>query len=264
MKKVVLYGIAGMFLFSSCVSKKNFDQLQTEKNELEARMESMRTDFEAQLSELKSSNEVLSSDKDNLSKEMASIEKKLQKNESKVSEVEFKLKDKQYQIDQIWNELDASFSNIDKAVTASNSRISELEDLLYLDVDNPVNFRSGSSNIDPSDKEQLQKLAEMLKSNPEVTLIVEGHTDSRSISTEKYSDNWDLSVSRSTMVVRQLLKMGVNPEQLVASGRAEYKPNVEEDRSDPSTLSANRRTEFILVPNIGKLYKVFKKGKVKP
>ena len=99
----------------------------------------------------------------------------------------------------------------------------------------------------------------MLNNNPNVALIIEGHTDSRSISTDKYEDNWDLSVSRATAVVRKLIKMGVNPEQLIAAGRSEYMPTGDNTSSDGRRH--NRRTEAIIVPNIGKLYRVHKNMK---
>jgi len=98
-------------------------------------------------------------------------------------------------------------------------------------------------------------LANMLKGNPSVALIIEGHTDDKQILDGKaYKDNWDLSVARATEVIRALINMGVNPDQLIASGRGENMPVADNETADGRAL--NRRTEAILVPNIGKLYKL--------
>ena len=66
-------------------------------------------------------------------------------------------------------------------------------------------------------------------------MLVEGHTDNRSISSARYADNWDLSVIRATSVVRELVKNGVDPKQPTAAGRGEYAPA---DAADPATSTA--------------------------
>ncbi len=83
--------------------------------------------------------------------------------------------------------------------------------------------------------------------------MVEGHTDSRSINTDKIADNWDLSVLRATSVVRKLQnQFKVTPEQLIASGRGSFQPLVE-NNSD-TNRAKNRRTRIILMPNIDKFF----------
>ena len=83
--------------------------------------------------------------------------------------------------------------------------------------------------------------------------MVEGHTDSRNINTEKIADNWDLSVLRATSVVRTLQhKYDVDPAKLIASGRSSYQPLVDNDTRE--NRSKNRRTRIILMPNIDKFF----------
>ncbi|MDX1701634.1 MAG: OmpA family protein [Melioribacteraceae bacterium] len=248
-------------LMSSCVTKKKFNELQTEKDELAQQMEQMRTDLEGQINELKTQNDQLNTDKSSLNSELSNIKSDLSQTQSKVNMVQADVDDKQKQIDDLRGEISAAFTDVESAVTQSNQRITEMANMLYLDLDDPVNFRTASTAVNRSDMETLEELAEMLKANPTLSLVIEGHTDKRSISNEKYQDNWDLSVSRSTEVIRKLTKMGVNPEQLIASGRAEYMPAVTENPDSRETLEANRRTEFIVVPNIGRLYQIFKSQK---
>lgn len=249
---------------SSCVSKKNFLALQSEKDELAMNIEKMRIDLQNQITDLQAQNLSLSKDKDSLNEDLVSLETQLSDTEEKVKEVEFSLKEKQYQISELWNEMDAAFTGVEEAMTTSNERIKELENFLYLDLDEVPGFASGSDKVDPEDTETLQKIADMLIENPAVTMVIEGHTDSRPTQGGEYKDNWDLSVSRATNIVRKLVELGVNPKQLIASGRGEYLPKVANDENDPEAQEANRRTEFIIVPNIGKIYKVYKNKKTNP
>ena len=250
--------LLSILILSSCVSKKNFLALQNEKDELAMNIEKMRQSLQNQINELQEQNVELTQDKVSLNENMVNLETQLTDTEEKVKEVEFNLKEKQYQIAQLWNEMDAAFTGVEEAMTTSNSRIKELENFLYLDLDEVPGFSSGSDNVSADDTETLKKIADMLLENPAVTMVIEGHTDSRPTKSDKYRDNWDLSVSRATQIVRKLVELGVNPKQLIASGRGEYMPKVANDENDPEAQEANRRTEFIIVPNIGKIYKVYK------
>ena len=248
---------------SSCVSKKNFDALQAEKDEMSMKLDKLQKDLaessaaqKAEITKLKEANTSLSSDKEALDADLTKVQSDL---EMKLTKVQSSVDDKQRQLDALRGEINSAFADVENAVSQTGARINEIENFLYLDLNDEINFKSGSNAIDPNDQETLQTLADMLNKNPQVALIIEGHTDSRSISTDKYQDNWDLSVSRATTVVRKLIKMGVDPEQLIASGRSEYMPTADNESKDGR--NNNRRTEAILVPNIGKLYKVSKEGK---
>ena len=248
---------------SSCVSKKNFDALQAEKDEMSMKLDKLQKDLaessaaqKAEITKLKEANTSLSSDKEALDADLTKVQSDL---EMKLTKVQSSVDDKQRQLDALRGEINSAFADVETAVSQTGARINEIENFLYLDLNDEINFKSGSNAIDPNDQETLQTLADMLNKNPQVALIIEGHTDSRSISTDKYQDNWDLSVSRATTVVRKLIEMGVDPEQLIASGRSEYMPTADNESKDGR--NNNRRTEAILVPNIGKLYKVSKEGK---
>jgi chemotaxis protein MotB len=263
MKNTLLCFFVGLaVLTTSCVSKKSFNALQAEKDDLSMKLTKLESEFaatkaaqEKELMELKNSNSTLASDKNVLN---ANLEKVKGDLDSKISEMQSNVDDKQRQLDALRGEINSAFADVENAVAGSNARINEIENFLYLDLDDELNFRSGSAAVDANDTETLKTLAEMLKGNPNVAIIIEGHTDSKGISSDKYQDNWDLSVSRATAVVRKLIKMGVNPEQLIASGRSEFMPT--DDNSTSAGRKNNRRTEAILVPNIGKLYRVAKGG----
>ena len=84
-------------------------------------------------------------------------------------------------------------------------------------------------------------------------VMVEGHTDSRTINPPMVIDNWDLNVKRATTIVRKLQKeYGVDPSQLIASGRSSSLPLVENDSKE--NMAMNRRTKIIILPNLDKFF----------
>ncbi len=263
LKKTLVLVVVAVLFCVSCVSKKSFDALQAEKNDLSTKLDNLQSQFTAseqdmqrEMESLKQANSNLSSEKHALDADLAKVKGDL---ESKLTQVQSSVDDKQRQLDALRGDINEAFASVEVAVSSSNARINEIENFLYLDLDDELNFRSGSSSVDPNDKETLKMLADMLINNPKVAMIIEGHTDGRTIATDKYQDNWDLSVARATAVVRKLIKMGVNPEQLIASGRSEYMPTDDNETSDGR--KNNRRTEAIIVPNIGKLYRISKGSK---
>jgi chemotaxis protein MotB len=204
-------------------------------------------------------------EKDKLNENLSSVKSQLSTTEMEVKKVQSAVDDKQSQLDAMRGEMKSAFSTMEEAVSMSqaeiyrsNERIKVIEDNLYLDLHDQLDFKTGSNRINPEDTETLEELAKMLNENPNLNLVIEGHTDDRPISNDKYSDNWDLSVARSTQIVRKLIDLGVNPEQLIAAGRSEYLPADTTDPESTETRAANRRVEVMLLPNIGKLYRMQK------
>ena len=127
------------------------------------------------------------------------------------------------------------------------------ETVVMISISDKMLFNSGSYRVSSKANNILQKLADVINSEPSLDVMVEGHTDARSINTYKVQDNWDLSVLRATSVVRQLQnKYKVAPEQLIASGRSSYQPIA--DNSTREGRSKNRRTRIIILPNIDKFF----------
>lgn len=132
---------------------------------------------------------------------------------------------------------------------------------IYVSLSNKLLFASGSTDIDRRGKEALLKLSEVLnrQEQSDINILIEGHTDVQPIiNVTVAKDNWDLSVLRSTEVVRYLTNDGkVDAKRLIASGRGEFYP-VAEGRSE-SALARNRRTEIILTPNLEALFAIVRK-----
>jgi len=125
---------------------------------------------------------------------------------------------------------------------------------VYVSLQEELLFPSGSAVVNKKGKEALGKLADVLNSNPDINVEIEGHTDSIPIR-GKYADNWALSVARSTAIVRILTDdYKVNPLRVTASGRSKYDP-VDTNES-PEGRARNRRTEIILAPKLDELMKL--------
>ena len=277
MTKKILTLVILTVLLSSCVSKKKYVELETdymntkgelqkttvEKENLEARFAKIekRVDvYNSKISSLQEDNISLqnSSDKkmafvgDDLTVLPKDIRDNMDKTLSQLSSEELAgaktLKDSMniaisYKLKKsiLENELDQDIDvNIDKTVVM----ISVADSLL---------FRSGSYRINTKAYPFLQKLADVLDSEQSMDVMIEGHTDSRTIHTESIIDNWDLSVKRSTAIARLLQnKYKVDPARLIPAGRSSYLPltnnNTRENRA------RNRRTNIIILPNINKFF----------
>jgi chemotaxis protein MotB len=90
----------------------------------------------------------------------------------------------------------------------------------------------------------------VLKQNPDIDILVEGHTDTDGTAAQ----NWDLSVSRATAVVKILTGFGVDPKKVTAAGRSFFFPVASNDTAQGKAL--NRRTEVILSPNLDELFEL--------
>ena len=149
--------------------------------------------------------------------------------------------------------------NLKKAINKSNINedddfaVNINETVVMISIADNMLFNSGSYRLSNKADTVLKKLADVINSEPSLDVMVEGHTDSRTINTANIADNWDLSVLRSTSVVRKLQnKYNVAPEKLIASGRGSYQPIVE--NNSRGNRSKNRRTRIIILPNIDKFF----------
>jgi len=125
--------------------------------------------------------------------------------------------------------------------------------VVMISVADSLLFNSGSYNVSRNAYSLLSKLADVIKSEPSIDVMIEGHTDSKGIHTETIVDNWDLSVKRSTSVVRILQnKYKVDPARLIPSGRSSYVPLT--DNSSYKNRARNRRTNIIIMPNLNKFF----------
>jgi len=269
MKKTVL-ALGSIVLMSSCVSKKKFVELQqlqgetksqlvktvVEKEELEAKfakIEARVSDYNSKINALTEDNnaKLISADgvvmSNNVKAKMRETLKKVNPSELAGAKT---LKDS----------MNLALShNLNRAI--GENSLNEDKDIA-IDIDDTVVmisisdkllFNTASYRVSNKANEILQKLADVINSEPSIEVMVEGHTDARTINTAKIADNWDLSVLRATSIVRKLQSdYEVAPEKLIASGRSSYQPLVSNETKEDR--AKNRRTRIVILPNIDKFF----------
>jgi chemotaxis protein MotB len=125
--------------------------------------------------------------------------------------------------------------------------------VVFVNLSDKMLYQVGSANLTPKASEVLGKIAEILKSRPELEMMVEGYTDNTPISNDCLKDNWDLSVKRATSVVRVLQSQyKIDPNRLIAAGRGEF--NTLASNATPEGKATNRRTRIILLPKLDQFY----------
>jgi len=127
--------------------------------------------------------------------------------------------------------------------------------VVFIDISDKLLFKSGSYDITPRAKEVLGKVATVLKNQPDLEFMVEGHTDNIPYKRPPLLDNWDLSVKLATAVVRILQnEYGLPPYHITAAGRSEYQPVTTNDTNDGRSL--NRRTRIVILPQLDQFFKL--------
>ena len=125
------------------------------------------------------------------------------------------------------------------------------EGRVYVSMADKLLFASGSWEVSAKGVQALKSLAKVLEDNPDLQVLVEGHTDNDAYhGSTAVKDNWDLSVMRATAIVKLLLKQGpkIDPARVEAAGHAEYAPKVKNNTA--ANKAINRRTEIILAPRL--------------
>ncbi len=149
--------------------------------------------------------------------------------------------------------------NLKKSISDSNMEnegdinVNIDQTVVMISVADSLLFRSGSYNVSSKATPILAKLADVINAEPSIDVMIEGHTDNKGIRTDEIIDNWDLSVKRSTAIVRILQnKYKVDPARLIPSGRSSYVPLT--DNSTYQNRARNRRTNIIIMPNLNKFF----------
>ncbi|WP_038529228.1 OmpA/MotB family protein [Formosa agariphila] len=270
MKRISI-GVITLFLMASCVSKKKYVALEHENGEIKSQLTKTtveKEELEAKFSEIQSRVDAYNSKINSLTEQndaqlVAVGDVAVISNDTKKSMRETlkhvdptKLSEAKTLKDSM--NLAVSY-NLQKSL--DNSTLNEDEDIaidinetvVMISISDKMLFNTASYRVSSKANGILQKLADVINSEPSIEVMVEGHTDSRSINTGAIKDNWDLSVMRATSVVRKLQDdYGVAPEKMIAAGRSSYHPIAENDSSE--NRSKNRRTRIVILPNINKFF----------
>ena len=125
--------------------------------------------------------------------------------------------------------------------------------VVMISISDKLLFNTASYRVKNAAYPIIEKLANVIKSEPSMDVMIEGHTDSRTISTHMIQDNWDLSVKRATSIIRVLeSKYNIDGSRLIASGRGSTIPLV--PNTSKQNRAKNRRTRIVILPNLNKFF----------
>jgi chemotaxis protein MotB len=222
------------FTLYGCVSQGTYDKLEADKNQEITALQKQRGGLQEQV-------QGLQSQKTSLEQQQADLRRQIDALEQQKAQL---LTASQ----QNTSQYDALVRNLTEEVKKGELQVRQYKDMLTVDVAEQLFFDSGRANLKDTGKAVLKKVGEALKGYEDKVIRVVGHTDNVPItkSLQKvFPSNWELSVARATTVVRYLQEVGIPPERMIASGRAEYQPIAENDT--PEGRKKNRRIEITLV-----------------
>ncbi len=169
------------------------------------------------------------------------------------------------------NDLESLIAKKDAAVSALKKKISDAlvgfnsseltvtqkDGKVYVSLSDKLLFKTGSFEVDQKGKQAIVKLSEVLNRQPEIGILVEGHTDSKQYINPKgeIKNNWDLSVMRATTVTDIMINEGkVDAKRITPSGHAEFFPV--EGNETPEGRAKNRRIEIVLSPDLKEIFDI--------
>lgn len=275
MKKILSFiGILGFTLaVSSCVSKKQFTDLQTNYTQLQTKHSALQEEYngaKVKLAEYTSDSKSLAArlaEEQQRNKELKEAYAKLQ------GSYQSNVQQGNVNISKLVDEINASNKFIKQLVdaktksdslnqvltnklTRSLSRteandvdVQVIKGVVYISLADNMLYKSGSYEIGDRAGETLSKIAKIITDYKDYDVLVEGNTDNVPISQKNIRNNWDLSALRASSVVQALqTRYGVDPKRLTAAGRGEYNPVASNDSAVGK--QRNRRTQIIITPKL--------------
>lgn len=269
MKRTLLVAVLSVAMLSSCVSKKKYVELETElsntqsnlqrtameKEEAQRKLDAIEArvaDYNAKINSLQESNDG--------KMEMNDLTVMSNNNKAKMRETLKKVDQEALRnAKTLEDSINLAVSyNLKQSISGDSEsddvNITIDKTVVMINVSDKLLFNSGSYRVSNKASNLMQNLADVINSEPSMEVMIEGHTDDRTIVEGSHlQDNWDLSVRRATSIVRLLQnKYNVAPEKLIAAGRSSYSPLVENSSKD--NMAKNRRTRIVIIPNLDKFF----------
>ena len=266
--------LSGIFLLSSCVAKRYLVQSQNEVAALRAdstQMAKTNASLQANINSLKDQIVTLENNINDLNGKISALttqntqlgqqtaeqlnkltqsQKDLQSQKQKLEQLQNLLNQQKAASDELKNKMAEAL----KGFNSNELTVYQKDGKVYVSLSENLLFPSGSAVVNPKGVDALSKLAAVLNLNSDVSVNIEGHTDSIPIR-GRYQDNWDLSTARANSIVRILTNnYKVDPTRVVSSGHSYYEPVA--SNSTPEGRAKNRRTEIILSPKLDEMYKL--------
>jgi chemotaxis protein MotB len=285
LKQALFFGVLSIFLFS-CVSTKKFKAAQAKIdsltaanaklaadlkncNDLTANDANQRTALQNQIDALNKQIDFLKQNHDATLKQLQDLSVISNSQAESIKKSLDNIGSKDTYIQNLQNEL-AHKDSLNMALVMNlKGAIGNMDDkdinikvekgVIYIDISDKLLFKSGSWDVTEAAKGVLGKVAAVLKAQPDIEFMVEGHTDNKPYNHPGVlKDNWDLSVKRATSVVRILQgQHGLDPAHNPAAGRGEYVPVAANDTEDGR--AANRRTRIVILPALDQFFQLLEK-----
>ena len=270
MKKNVLFiALAAGLMMTSCASKKDLANCQTENKSLTESLQSAREDLAAKNARIaaleeqqKGMQQALATSEKKYTKLQESLDKSLSNaNQNNIS-IE-KLVDQINESNQYIRhlvEVKSKSDSLNMVLTNNLTRslskeemkevdVQVLKGVVYISLADNMLYKSGSYEINSRASQTLSKIAKIIKDYKDYDVLIEGNTDNVPISKPNIRNNWDLSALRASSVVQALQNdYGVDPKRLTAGGRGEYNPLATNDTE--LGKQRNRRTQIIITPKL--------------
>ena len=180
------------------------------------------------------------------------LEADMQERSQRIAELEALIASK----DQAMRDLKDAISKALTAFEGKGLTVEQRDGKVYVSMENKLLFKSGSWAIGPEGRTAIEQLGTVLADNPDIAVLIEGHTDNDPFSSGgQIANNWDLSTKRATAIVQILNKNeAINPESLTAAGRGEFAPIASNETTEGK--AKNRRIEVVLTPKLDEITKL--------
>jgi chemotaxis protein MotB len=235
-------------------TKKNLDNLKAsyaalEKDSNDA-LEANINKNRQLLAELEAKQKALTAEQDRLNK----LKKDLEASSTRLAELEKMMADKEAAMKKLKETLSKSL----KAFEGKGLTVTEKDGKVYVSMENKLLFESGSWTVGSEGKKAVDLVGKVLGDNPEISVLIEGHTDNDKITGTiggGVENNWDLSTKRATAIVNILsANAKIKKENLTAAGRGEFAPLMSNETAEGK--AKNRRIEIILTPKLDEISKM--------
>lgn len=239
-------------LYNLNVQKQNNSALQKNVDDLQKQMEALNSGSSAEIEKLLAELQRARGDLNAREDKLREAERELEERNAKLIELQNVLAQKEQAVQDLKKKvMDAlvGFNNNGLTVHEKNGKV-------YVSLDEKLLFKTGQWDVDPKGQQALKELSNVLAQNPDINIMVEGHTDDVPMhGSGAVKDNWDLSVMRATAVTKILTQNSqIDPKRIIAAGRSEYLPLSPDKTAEGRQM--NRRTEIILTPNLDELLEI--------
>ena len=269
MKKSVFLIAVSAVLLSSCGSKKELVECQTQNKSLTESLQSAKEDLAGKNARVASLEEQLAAQTKALAEQKrayAALQRSLDKSLTNASQNNVSIEKLVDQINEsnqyirhlveVKSKSDSLNMVLTNNLTRSLSKeelkevdVQVLKGVVYISLADNMLYKSGSYEINSRAAETLSKIAKIIKDYKDYDVLIEGNTDNVPISKTNIRNNWDLSTLRASSVVQALQNdYGVDPKRLTAGGRGEYNPIASNDTA--TGKQRNRRTQIIITPKL--------------